>query len=703
MPITPDAPMGFDPSMLGRRERLSGDEDELRRYSEYGRGSWLTEALRTTENPQLVTRMTRTLLASFENPLNMRYFTRWRAESPLSILADRSAGYGLLLNMDPDELVGLDLVDRYSFEYDEKHKLVRMKTAQGRFGTKFCYVENGRLVRDEGGLTSLAEALESSRQEVVARTTLLEAYQQQLQYSGDIETYASDLFKSPYRITPEARHYGIIGNLGRTSERERTTLGQRVDKAMRMWVDYAEGKRVRRTLATGKDENINPFGGELIESRLEFIREEIKAQLEGDDAAVQLAYILLRHFDVDVSYAIKGSVIKDHSLIAQILESVGEVSPAMKVPTVQEMERGGLSRNEAEGQIERIKQFNRQRFFLRDAIIDDSSADPIKIEASQATADSAKAAFLSLRQLAETAGPDYPFASAAPATIGCFPNLIANAMQVMVLSEVDEFGNEVDDGEKISLWTLWRDRGVPLGELPWDRETWEHRGKRFTGVPKVFQYETAGVQGYYAVSKIFGAIMRTDFAKAGLEENLSPNYLYELNKGWTVGMGNLFEGVGLGNELGEKDAKKLRTKLMQLTKVNMLAGFGIACTYSNSPSETVLDYMGAPMINDRTLLVNIETGTYLASLENAATVSQFFSTRDSFKRKGDEIILPDGRTLFRAEKDLLKHLIETRRLGVKPSLLVNGQTGTKGKGFKWFTEAEITAINKARLFAPFLC
>lgn len=622
------------------------------------KGSWFVEGLRKTENPQALTFLNRGILASWEE--NPKLFSEYTALHYAGILGDRAAGYRALVDVPREVLESLGLVGR-----------------EGLFKTQL-----------EGeALKKFLETLIAAKDEFIARTRVLEVYKQQLQMGGDTKSYGYQFFVAPWRVKTEARDYAAIGRAKETLP-GKEKFGVLVDQAMRGWVDLAEGKETDlygRSMGAPRDSQgrlNNPFNGYLFENDLERDRRWIAERKTGGDMqAVQLAWILLRHMDVHVSYALKGGRLVDPEKptvgrrMEAILSAIGKFDPTnynYLAPAYKQMcqDRGDLGSG--------MSQFTDE--------MEDAATRPadVEVEASDTTNDTAKAAFITVRQIAEFT-KDNPRAVAAPATIGCFPNLTTDMMRML------SFGEH-------SMWELWREHGVRFGDFPWEeaQKTWRSPADHglHRGLAKTVHHVPYGLQAMYACGKVYDSIMRTDFAKAG-EDIIDPSYLHELNKAYDLTfaiMWGKYINLASDEQIERDPSKDTLKKLRQLTaKLNMLAGSAIANTHAknNNPLK-LIDRMGMPMVPDSLLMQSPRKarGHYVNLLIDAATKSGFLSIRDH--QEGKKVV--NGRSLYDIEVELLTEMVETRRLGYKPSALIN-------KGL--FTQTEIDRMDQLGVYAPF--
>lgn len=492
-------------------------------------------------------------------------------------------------------------------------------------------------IKTEG--SPIAKELARAIDEFKAREAVMKLFTQKDKYAGDSGNYMGGLFVTPDRAKVDAYYFGVIGQLEKTSE-DKEHFGVLVDNAMRGWIDIAEG-RVPGMKA--------PWDSATFKSNMDKAYDYLTANYaQGDRSAVRLAEILIRLLDIHVTYAIAGDTVdpKDQARMADVLRAIGRV------------DNNDFILDQQKELAERRGEVGKR----------------IEAEISETTNDTAKAAFIGLRQLSEFASPDNPRAVAPPALIGCIPNLTSDALHLLAVKE------DRKDGKYISLWELWRNRRVKFGDLPWDQNKWEWNGEGYVGIPKAAEHVPYGLQKFYA-ERILKFVMRTDFAKAGgvSEGILDPEYLHGLNKPF-----ELVFAIFLGNTGLKRETIR---KLIQLTKVNAVASLVVANTYGKASikSKDVIDLMKSPQVHNKAIQSKVDN--YLSYICEAVDRSGFFSIRDHV----EGIKLANGRDLYNLERDLLKSIVKERMIGMKPSALVGS----------WFDQSEIDKMNEVGVYAPF--
>ncbi len=634
-----------------RREGSEADEERMRLLygSERARGSAFLEGLRTTENPQTLTLMARDIMAGWEEL--PRFFNGYAAQSNIGILTDRVNAYRRLATLPPDVRKELQLDDFLHTKLEGPQ------------------------------LQEFLQTIEGVRDEVVARATVLEVYQQQLQMAGDTKSYAFQFFIAPWRIKTEAKHYRAIFNAGPTLKGSEN-FGDLVEEALQGKFDIAEGLAVDPD--TGKKIN-NPYDDDVFTETqiIENTDYLAKTRTRGDTQAIILADELFRHWDAHVDYATTGGQINART--NEILCAIGKVDSSV----------------EARDKMGRVKTSKRRlpdgREIGEPVMVGDVLVEPYKklikqreeefqdlaVEASDTTNDTAKPTALAVRQLAEFT-KSHPRAVAAPATLGCFPNLTMSLPRMLALAEIDPTKQDHELGT-IKLWDEWRARRLKMKDFPWDQSEFKYNGKTYRGIAKMVHHVPYGLQAMYSCGKVYESIMRDDFAKAGAEI-IDPGYLHGLNKGYELAFIIMLGSSGLDYET--------IVKLRQLTKVNMLAGYAVANTSYDVPKtgSKYIDHLKVTMV-PRQAVVS-DTGIYLSRINAAATTAGFFSETDRVAEKTVKLNGVDTKeTLYEKEKKLLETIVKNRRLGVKPSLLVGD----------WFTQEEIDKMNELGVYAPFKC
>jgi len=255
----------------------------------------------------------------------------------------------------------------------------------------------------------------------------------------------------------------------------------------------------------------------------------------------------------------------------------------------------------------------------------------------------------------------------------------------------------IEDNVFANLWTLWREKKIPFGDLPWGEKVWADGARKLIikGIlpsdAKEDEWEVSGIsqdsydvpftlQHFYAVGTVFNEITRKDLSKA-FEEIQIPDYLQGKNKGWENTFSFLNRGLGLEEETMEK--------IRQLAKINFL--IGVTAANIGSKKEIGKDYEA---VAGKTLKPASEVrrmnmaagagrkeereGTKVDNIVYAAKQGGFFSTTE-----------PSQRERLRREENLFRKGVNRRR-GFLPS---------EAKG--WFDKDELEAIKKSGLYAPY--
>ena len=552
--------------------------------------------------------------------------------------------------------------EKWQQHLDLPPEIQARREATGAFETRLRTAEEKQ---------AYAEALSESAEEILAIARLLESWGQHEKFSGTIEGI-TELFTAPWAVFPRAGEYGTIGRMPETLPgKER--MGKMVDRALRTWVDMAEGRVTDpspRSQLRENDKMPNPFGSSIYSDMQEKQIEYVANQVGDRDAAI-LALRLAEHWNINLRYGVSGGSVNPDSFMAKMLREVGRVegNNFLLDEQIELAQRRGEVQTVRNGSGDETKRLA-----------------TIALNVSDSTSDMVKAMYISLRQLSESS-KDNPFAVAAPATLGCFPTMVGTALDV--------FQAEGRRGDKVTFWELWRNQGIELGNLPWSQAEWEFRRRDgefkgwYEGVGRGARHIPYALQLWYSAGKVYDAIMDTDFKKAG-EKIVNPQELLRLNKPFTNGLRAMLDGVALSR--GVKLKGETLTKLVQLTKVNWLAGIAVANTsYQSTRMDDPVEFLKFPKIDIGSLNQRVNRGTtdtiYTKSILEAARQVGFLSSVESMKQRGVRI---GGKPLYDAERELFEGILNNkRRIGFKPS--ASG----------WFDSSEINDLNKAALFAPF--
>jgi len=635
-------------------ERLS-EEEALRRQAEYTQGRRRFEILRSCETPEGVLLAARQLVAGEEAREITEPPNRYTRDSVDEILQDRKDEAQIRLKPETLSAYGLEGLI---------FGAVIDKEGQRQVGKENLTPEQ---------LKRLIDGLDLAQKEFWARWRLLEAYRQHRMAGMDLEQITVGLFTSLGKVYPEAGYLAIIGRAKETLPGAEK-LGVMVDKAMRAWCDIGEGK------VAGIP---NIFGGPRFESTYQEALDYVTARIIGSvgknippeerkynlywqdaQAAARLALEIFRLFDLDVTYDLNCK----------------DISPE-----------------------EEEKWLNSLKAFLLHFPGRYGKCKEYDFKGGMNSGDLAKICHFILRQTNEF-GRDNPRQSGAPAVVGCFPNLTVNFMRMITVEARTKDGKV---SKKINLWTLWREKEIPFGDLPWGEAVWDsgvrilkEKGLLPAGA-KEEEWEVSGIdqdvydvpytlQHFYAVGTVFSAITRKDLDKA-FEDCRNPNYLYALNKGFENTFGLMADGLGL--------SKKTMTKIRQLAKVNFLIGVLVANTPDNKsdirrwPSNVTarptappsfLRKIQLPRIYGEENDVNLLVDDAIEAAEQAGFLSSS-SDPEQLEREKRLLALAVGKY------GLLRSFAgkRARRRGFLPS-----ETG-------WFSKEELEAIKNSGLYGPY--
>jgi len=637
----------------GRKET---DEAYRFRYQEGGSGAML-EMLRRTYNPELFLYAVRKSLAGQEALIAQgQELDQWTLRNLRDTVDGRI--HALSLEQYPDLVKRLGLKE---FGMGGKEGQVTKETA----------------------LTMLPIARQT-KDELFARWTVLEALSKQMKMSADVGTYAKDYFLATWATWPEARHYGIIGNLPATPliperdpEKKVVKFGTLVDEALRGWVAIAEQKPIRKGESKPPSEIKNLFANEAFQDQIDTAMSWVISRLEvksgyllPDDEserqaslgyqelveAANLALILFRQLDMDVKYCWRAK----------------EDDTAVKVKDLTDADM-----------LNQVRQ----------------ALDIYKLEIGPLAKDSAKLTWWVLRSLAE-AGRDYPASIGLPLLVGKFPNLSTDFMRMIRVSM------ETGGGKKrtFSLYELWRKHGVEFGNLPWDVKE-QVKGPAFK-LDEVSWFLSEGVskqafkipyflEAFYAYTKIYSVLTEADVSKTWAILN-NPGELRKLNKAWS-----LVFNMMCGELPFPSDAERVETtrRVMQLAKCNLIGASIVAQSRYGRLRKIPLDqsetlHRGPVVPFNKTIREDDMPG-YIADQMVRARQAGFL-TLPIKEKFGDEDWLTKEE-LAELEKATIKFIIRNKK-----ALLPHEACQIKiRKGKSWFKDEELEAIAQSDLYAPF--
>jgi len=630
MPENRETPFGHRPEDFSEQERL-------RREAEWLEGRKCQEIVRRTENPQAALWAGRQILSSEEGRETNQPPNFYVATSLLSTIDDRLS----ILRLGEEE----SLIKDWGLE-------------------EFVYGQTKGAGLSENERRELIKGLGEVKNEFWARWRILEAYRQHRMAGMDLEQVTVGIFTSLQKVYPEAGHFATVGQ-AKESLPGAEKLGVMVDKALRVWCDIGErkkmeggfgnifsDKRYEQTFQKALDRVTGQIIGTAVSNISEDEREH-NPYWNDAQVAAKLSLEIFRLLDLDIKYDLSREGIKP--------EEAGEY-------------------------------LNRLRAHL---LGKDKLSEKYEFEGGQNSGDLAKIRHFILRQMKEFVR-DNPRSIGAPAVIGCFPNLTLDFMR-MITIELPIEGNK----RKVSLWSLWKDYEIPFGNLPWGEKEWEGgpkilkerkvitneeklerdkegKEKRIEGISQDAYDVPYTLQHFYAVGTVFGAITRKDWDKA-LGDCQNPNYLYGLNKGFDSAFTIMIGGSGL--------EKETMSKIRQLTKVNFLIGVLVAslpgkgrkgaatATSRSLSSREVIRQINQSMGAEATASGEIIEGVIQAGRESGF-LSSTGADSDSEKRKS-----------LRREEKLIEMGIKRRR-GFLP----------EGSGL--FDEGELTKIEESGLYSP---
>lgn len=615
-------PGGFEES------RRMTEEERLALEAATARGSSMMEIIRKETEPSVLREGLRSFLASEEKLVYFQDVRPWEHvyENILRVIVDR-------IN-DIEMVYGGKLTGIQKRSKGQDMFVVNLVDKQ-EIGRKPVYL-------NQSELEELYEELSKLRDEYLARISFVEAVYIDQRYAGSTEAVLK-MLEQAGRKTPQAKDFTIIGNLSPTAE-ELKPFGDLVDQAWRLWVDLAENRRAgAKDKKTG--ENI-PEDQQILNPFRDF------------------------HFEDNLQKSINFIV---GELTGEKIE--GKLSPR------EELKRGLKYRDAVNAAILAYGLFKATHMHLTYSVFIEGE----KMGLSVSQIDATKAAYPGLRQVTEEYR-DYPFAAGMPSVTGVFPGLIRNFFETISATPRRKQDMEALRDKIISLWTLWRELGVPLGKLPFDIERWregsqyfvrqfpelqrdyligdlifEGSHKKAIDIPWRLAYDYA--EDWYAL--IYGMDLGGERSMAAIA--MSPPELMKRNKPLEI---------LLRISYAETLDNKTMEQLMQFTKITWLAGVFISLAEketSMGSNVTIAQRMQRAMTPEVKSYNDVQ-GIILSAAMN----SGFFSQEGSGLKE---------------ERDLFNKITDERR-GFMPHELIG----------KFFTEEEVNEIynSGAYDYNPFL-
>lgn len=528
----------------------------------------------------------------------------------------------------------------------------------------------------------MLEAVNLGKSELLARWTILEALHKQLQMGTDVENYALKYFFATWATWPEARHYGIIGRLGpspiipeRDPGKEVIGFGTLVDRALRYWDDISLGK-------AAKDENGvgNIFGDETYQDQI-------------DKAMAWIIEKLVK----DSGYRLSDdSAAREASLGYQELAEAANLALILFRQT--DMDVGSCYRQERTVEKGSI-------FDIMLALPED--LDIYKLEIGPLSKDTGKLAWWVLRSLAE-AGREYPASMGLPLLAGKFPNLTTDFWRMMKIKRrtADEQGEK--ETQTVSLYDLWKNWRVELGNLPWDLKEWERGAALFDqelgkkdsknnerewtipqGIAKLSFNVPYFLEVFAAYRSIYSVIVEPDVTKT-YATLTTPFSLRKLNKHWALVFNLMCNGIL------DKGATR---RISQLSKCVLLASAFVAnASYGTGKGikfeEPRTDY-DTYLAPDEGVIRGRFKGASIEQQIRAGRQAAFL-TRPREEQLGDDTL--SQAELAELEDLTIKYIIE-KRVALTPGEASKVIRTKKGK--TWFSDEELKTIGDSDLYKPF--
>ncbi|MBI3290127.1 hypothetical protein HYZ78_01895 [Candidatus Microgenomates bacterium] len=454
--------------------------------------------------------------------------------------------------------------------------------------------------------------------EFLARVAMMDVFNFKQQWAGDVNGFLGMLEARGGARCPQGRQFTLMGRLSETGVDENgeklKPFGQHVDKALRLWTDLAENK------VKGIK---NPSGEYFFSDHLQRSIDYVAGQLIGRDIPDNLSEE--EKLDLGKKY--------DDAVNAAVLAL-------------------GL-----------FKIFD---FHLTYSISLDEDGNP-GVSVSQL--DAAKAAYTGTRQINER-NRDHPYNPGLLAAAGVFPNLIKNFFQTVAVKLGSDAG-----ARRVDMWQLWREDGVPLGDLPLDKEKWDERLEYFkrrfplvnfdTDLKKYEgMYEHAWLVPYklahdYA-RDIFGLIFNSK-TKDAMDTIQNPEAMLALNKAFGLGFDITYGTSGMTS----RDTEALR----QFTKVTYLGEVLVSMVEAGQgtrgPVGKFIDRMKRPLVAKGNIKFH-ESDLKDTMIWDAAQVSGFVSPEEPVS---DSPTQPEDFTRLVREKALYDKVVKERR-GFLPHELI---------------------------------
>jgi len=640
------------PSMRGGPDFANQDNERAyrQRYLEGGSGL-LPEILRREYNPDLVTFAVRKIIAGQEALIAQgQEPDQWSFRIARDTLDGRKSA------------LSLEQYPNLSPELQTKLETLGLRFDKGR------------------EILKTLEAVDLGKSELFARWTVLEALHKQLQMGTDVENYALKYFFATWATWPEARHYEIIGRLGpspiipeRDPDKEAIGFGTLVDRALRYWDDISLGK-------AAKDGVGNIFGDETYQDQIDKAMAWIIGKLVKDSGyrlpndsaareaslgyqdlaeAANLALILFRQTDMDV-----GSCYRQEKTV----------------------EKGSI-------------------FDILLALPED--LDIYKLEIGPLSKDTGKLAWWVLRSLAE-AGREYPASIGLPLLAGKFPNLTTDFWHMMKIKRTtaDERGEK--ETQIVSLYDLWKNWEVELGDLPWDIKEWQKGAALFDqklgnkdsrnnerewtipkGIAKLSFNVPYFLEIFAAYRSIYSVIVEPDVTKT-YTTLTTPFSLRKLNKQWTLVFNLMCDGIL---------DKGVTRRISQLSKCVLLgsafvanASYGTGKGVDFEKPRTDYDTYLAP---DGGVIRGRFKGASVEQQIRVGRQAAFLTRSRKEQLEDDELTKAE---LAELEELTIRYIIENR-VALTPGEASKVIRTKKGK--TWFSDKELEKIGASGLYRPF--
>lgn len=464
----------------------------------------------------------------------------------------------------------------------------------------------------------VAKEAEALKAEVTARENLQGAFNNWVQFGGDVGEFSGLFLRTWLKITPTAEDFMVIGNLSETPVRT-MPIEEIVERKSEVIEEIEEEKedrktgepvvevRTRRVTRTQRDVELEGYKGEVKEGEeplglkidkalrtyvnlavakapLWFLKEKVfnkglsldKVKEKRDQVRQRLGGLgvskdkLKELSSLGADEPLGGKITKTREWVRDLVGDKDAEQIAYELFYIMQLAtKFGVRVRDRDKEKETEEKYDREIFPKLDrekfGVDEEGKKKPAwKIKGFPASDDLIKLAHVELRRLDEAgqnckAGP--------PSTLGCYPDLITDFLTFVKIEDSKDPRPE-GSREKVSFFDLWYEKKMyggkeikSFGDLPWEeigRECFDS-----------YLYQR------WRANNVLGALVKvTDWELE--REVFNSEYWKGLNKDiqTTVGM------LEYGSEVNTKHSKKVVKRVIKEMKLNILGGAII----SNMPS-----------------------------------------------------------------------------------------------------------------------